>query len=150
MKLNIPKGFLTAAAFFVGAVLLGGCATHPDKIAAQSVSRYQYRDYDCDDIALELERVSQRVGEIYAQLKKDADNDAWQMGVGLILFWPALLALEGGDGPHAQEYARLKGEYEVMQKEAIRKKCDRSLLPESPFQEAEKAQQQEGEPSGQQ
>ena len=144
MKTNIPKGFLTAAAFMLGVALIGGCATHPDKIAAQSVSRYQYRDYDCDDIALELERVSQRVGEIYAQLKKDADNDAWQMGVGLILFWPALLALEGGDGPHAQEYARLKGEYEALQKVAIRKKCDKSLLPDSPFQKAE-AENQEGE-----
>ena len=90
----------------------------------QSVSRYQYRDHDCDYIALELERVSQRVGEIYAELKNDADNDAWQMRVGLILFWPALLALEGGDILHAQEYARLKGEYEALQKVAIRKQCD--------------------------
>ena len=150
METSIPKGFLSALALLMAAILAGGCATHPDKIAAQSVSRYQYRDYDCDDIALELERVGQRVGEIYAQLKKDANNDAWQMGVGLVLFWPALLALEGGDGPHAQEYARLKGEYEALQKEAIRKKCDKTLLPDSPFQEAEAAKPQTEQPSGKQ
>ena len=141
MKMSIPQGFfaarlLAATALLTVAALAAGCATNPDKISAQSVSHYQYRDYDCEDIALELERVGQRVGEIYAQLKRDADNDAWQMGVGLVLFWPALLALEGGDGPNAQEYARLKGEYEALQKEAIRKKCDKSLLPSSPFQEA--------------
>ena len=45
------------------------------------------------------------------------------MGVGLILFWPALFFLEGGDGPEAQEYARLKGEREAIERSSIKKKC---------------------------
>lgn len=43
-------------------------------------------------------------------------------GVGLILFWPALFFIDG-DGPEANEYARLKGEHEALQKASIEKKC---------------------------
>ena len=45
------------------------------------------------------------------------------MGVGLILFWPALFALEGGDGPDAEEYRRLKGEVDALQTVSVKKKC---------------------------
>lgn len=45
------------------------------------------------------------------------------MGVGLVLFWPTLFFLEGGDGPQAQEYARLKGERDAIERVSIQKKC---------------------------
>jgi len=45
------------------------------------------------------------------------------MGVGLILFWPTLFALEGGDGPDAGEYAQLKGEYEALRTNSVQKRC---------------------------
>ena len=54
------------------------------------------------------------------------------MGVGLLLFWPALFALEGGDGPEAAEYARLKGEYEALRQAAVMKKISIHQLPPSP------------------
>ena len=44
------------------------------------------------------------------------------MGVGLLLFWPALFILAGSD--HSDELARLKGEYEALETAAIQKKCD--------------------------
>jgi hypothetical protein len=56
------------------------------------------------------------------QLDENATGDAVARGVGLVLFWPALLFMEG-DGPEAQEYAHLKGEYEALQQTAIQKKC---------------------------
>ncbi len=45
------------------------------------------------------------------------------MGIGLILFWPALFFLEGGDGAEAMEYARIKGEREAIEKRSIEQKC---------------------------
>lgn len=45
------------------------------------------------------------------------------MGIGLVLFWPALFMLEGGDGPEATEYARLRGEYEAISTVSVQKKC---------------------------
>ena len=56
-------------------------------------------------------------------MKETADADAAQVGVGLILFWPALFLVEGGDGAEAQEYSRLKGEKEAIERVSIQKKC---------------------------
>ena len=100
-----------------------GSASSPNKIAAQYVSPMAYQGYDCEQIALEQNRIERRTGELYQSLKKEANADKWQMGVGLILFWPALFMLEGGDGPEASEYARLRGEYNALSEVSIKKKC---------------------------
>ena len=113
-------------------LLVFGCASQPEEIQSTYVSPLTYRDYDCDQIALEMDHVSRRTDELYAQLKKKADNDAAQMGVGLVLFWPTLFFLEGGDGPEATEYARLKGTYEALHTNAVQKKCVLASLPPSP------------------
>jgi hypothetical protein len=46
-----------------------------------------------------------------------------------VLFWPALFFLEGGDGAEAQEYARLKGEFDALQQMSVQKRCN---LPQEP------------------
>lgn len=104
-------------------LLAAGCATQPDKIAAVYVSPIQYQSYSCSQVQAEMERVTRRVGVLQGSLKKEADADAVQMGVGLLLFWPTLFFLEGGDGPEAQEFAQLKGEKEALEKVAIQKEC---------------------------
>ena len=109
-----------AAVMLVGLV---GCASQPEKIPAQSVSTLQFKDHDCDHLAAETSRIERRAHELYTQLKDTADADAAQMGIGLVLFLPVLLFLEGGDGPEAQEYGRLKGEREAIEVVAIQKKC---------------------------
>ena len=81
---------------------------------------------------MEMDYVSKRTTKLYQSLDKKADNDAAQMGIGLVLFWPALLFLEGGDGPEAQEYSNLKGEFEALRTAAVQKKCGSENLPKSP------------------
>ncbi|MGJ3259227.1 MAG: hypothetical protein ACFE0S_06440 [Rhodospirillales bacterium] len=103
--------------------IVAGCASQPDEIQGHYVSDLQFRNHDCDQLQMEAERVSRRVGELHGQLKETADNDAAQMGVGLVLFWPTLFFLEGGDGPQAQEYARLKGERDAIERVSIKQKC---------------------------
>lgn len=107
----------------VATLVLGACATQPNKIPAQYVSPLQYADYDCDQIGMEQSRIERRSGELYRSLKREANADSWQMGIGLVLFWPALFMLEGGDGPEATEYARLRGEYNAIQEVSIQKRC---------------------------
>lgn len=72
---------------------------------------------------MEVDRVERQVNDLYYRLDKKAGDDAVQMGIGLVLFWPALFFLEGGDGPEAAEYSRLKGEMQALEKVAIKKKC---------------------------
>ena len=105
------------------AMFLVGCATAPEKLGATYVSPLQYKDYTCDQIGMEMQRVSRKVAELRGTLDKDASNDAAQMGIGLILFWPALFFLEGGDGVQAAQYSRLKGEFEALEQVAIQKNC---------------------------
>ncbi len=113
-------------------VLFSGCATSPDKLSATYVSPLKYKDYDCDQIVMEMDYVSKRTTSLYQSLKKKSDGDAAQMGIGLVLFWPALFFLEGGDGPEAQEYSNLRGEFEALRTMAVQKKCSANTLPKSP------------------
>ena len=115
---------------FAATIVLAGCASSPDKISAAYVSPLKYKDHDCDQLALEIEHVSYRVNTLYNALEKERNADNAQMGIGLVLFWPALFFLEGGDGPQATEYAQLKGEFNAIRKASIVKKCDISLIPE--------------------
>jgi hypothetical protein len=105
------------------ALTLGACASHPDKIEATYVSPLKYKDYDCDQIAMEMASVERRTNQLYQNLEQERKADNAQMGVGLVLFWPALFFLEGGDGPQATEYAQLKGEYEALRQNSVQKKC---------------------------
>jgi len=58
------------------------------------------------------------------------------MGVGLLLFWPTLFFLEGGDGPEAAQYADLKGEFEALRQASVQKCCEIEM--ESPDEIIEK------------
>ena len=58
------------------------------------------------------------------------------MGVGLLLFWPTLFFLEGGDDPEAAQYADLKGEFEALRQASVQKCCEIEM--ESPDEIIEK------------
>jgi len=125
-------------------LLLGGCASNPDKISTAYVSPLKYKDYTCDQVALEMDHVGNRTTTLYHKLKKERTADNWQMGIGLILFWPALFALEGGDGPEAAEYAQLKGDYEALRETSVAKNCSiTSKPPEQIIKDAEEARKKE-------
>jgi len=109
--------------FLVIICLLFGCATNPNNMMPVQVSGVEYKDYECEDIQLELDFVTRRENELYNFLKKKADLDALQLGTSLLLFWPMLFALEGGDGQEAAEYRRLKGERQALEDLSIKKGC---------------------------
>lgn len=120
------------------AALFAGCASNPDKIDSAYVSPLKYQKYDCQQLASEMDYVGQRTTKLHQRLKKERKADNWQMGVGLVLFWPALFFLEGGDGPEAAEYSQLKGEFEALRQVSVEKKCSiSSRSPEEIIKEAE-------------
>ena len=116
------------ASFLSVSVALAGCATASKDIAANYISPMQYQSYDCEQLAGEAQRLQVRVNQIGGRLDEAASNDAALMGVGLILFWPALFAL-GGTKNQEAEYARLKGEYDALQQTAVLKKCPGAIAP---------------------
>lgn len=119
--MRVDALFPTAAAV-VALALSAGCATPPDKVSAAYVSPMQYSAYSCGQIEGELRRVQRQLVQVTGAQQKEANKDAIAMGVGLVVFWPALFFLAGDD--QKAELARLKGEYEALQSAAIRKDCD--------------------------
>jgi len=119
LKENTMKKFLA----LLTTTLLIGCATQPKDLPTAYVSPLQYQNYSCDQISMEMNRVSRKVNELRGDLKEEADNDSAQMALGLIIFWPALFFLEGGDGADAAEFSRLKGEFEALENISIQKSC---------------------------
>lgn len=112
-----------------GALLLSGaclvlasCASSPEDVEAQYVSPMAYNDFDCDQISNEMRRINSEVAQVAGDQEDAATRDAVATGVGVVLFWPALFFLAGGD--HSDELGRLKGEQEALETAAIQKECD--------------------------
>ena len=111
----------TLTIFFIFA-FLSACAKSSKDIVGTYVSPLQYADYECPQIKSEMIRVSSKVKALTGKIDTNNENDKMITGAGLILFWPALFFL-GGTKEQEAEYARLKGEYEALDRVAVQKNC---------------------------
>lgn len=111
-------------------IALAGCATASKDITGTYTSPITYSNYDCQQIAAETSRIQSKVTQLGGRLDEAASNDKAIMGVGMVLFWPALFAL-GGTKAQEAEYANLKGQYDAIQQAAIEKKCAIQQAPAS-------------------
>lgn len=118
MSINAKK---TIATMLIP-IFLSACATAGKDVAATYVSPAQFSNYDCEQLKQELLRVQGRANQLSGRLDEAASNDKAIVGVGMILFWPALFAL-GGTKQQEAELARLKGEYDALSAAAVNKKC---------------------------
>lgn len=109
-------------ALFVATALATSCASSPNSITPQYVSPMMYQSYTCQQIGLELQRIGARVTEVTGQQQRAANNDALAMGVGLVIFWPALFFL-ANDNDKREELSRLRGEYDALQQAANLRSC---------------------------
>lgn len=111
----------TTSFLLLASVVLNGCAASSKNIQSQYVSPLVYKDYDCDQVSQEMMRIHRRVSEVSGKQDSQATKDAVALGVGLVIFWPALFFMIGDD--QKDELARLKGEYDALEQTAIAKKC---------------------------
>ncbi len=131
----MPKSLLTAArraALSCVAIAVTGCAMRAVDVPPAAASPAQFRDWECMRIYDEADRVQQRAADVAYTVDERAGNNIIALGVGLTIFWPALLAMRPG-GLEASELAQLKGRYEALQVAAEFKACpppDANLSPE--------------------
>lgn len=109
--------------------LTAGCATTPSGLPTTYASPLQYKTYTCNQLIEEMDRISRRGATLHSTLDQKAGNDGVQLTIGMLLFWPALFLLEGGDGPDAVEYSNLKGEFEAMKAMVVQKNCTPGYMP---------------------
>lgn len=114
--------FVTTFLAVFASVSIVGCSSSPKNIDSIYVSSAVYNSYDCEQIDIEYARVRRKVAEVIGHQGGEAGKDAVAMGVGLVLFWPALFFLAGGND-QKEQLGRLKGELEALESAAVEKKC---------------------------
>lgn len=102
--------------------LLAGCATRAVNVLPLPASAAEFTGWDCARIDDETDLVQQRAAEVAWAVDEKAGNNILALGMGVTVFWPALLAMRP-DGPEAADLARLKGRYEALREAARGKAC---------------------------
>jgi hypothetical protein len=104
------------------AVLLSACATRSTQVAPLPANPAQFAGLSCDRLDEEAELAQRRAADVAWAVDERAGNNVVALGVGVAVFWPALLALRP-QGPEADDLARLKGRYEALREAARRQAC---------------------------
>lgn len=118
-----------------GAMFVAGCAKDADQVSATYVSPVLYDNYTCPQLTEEAQRVSSRAAQAAGVQDQKATNDKVAMGVGLVIFWPALLFTKGND-ENTAELARLRGQMEAIEQTSIKKKCGITFQHAAPQQQS--------------
>src|SRR5665213_492202 len=111
-----------ASAALFGALVVAGCAKDADQVGATYTSLILYDAYTCPQLAEEAQRVSARATQAAGVQDQKATNDKVAVGVGVVIFWPALLFTKGND-ENTAELARLRGQMDAIEQTSIKKRC---------------------------
>ena len=106
---------------FIG-LAIGACAKKSENVAAAYASPLAYEQFNCRQLAEEAGRVSQRAAELSGVQDRKRTGDIVATTAAIIVFWPAAF-LVGGDDAQTAELARLKGEFEAVQRVSVQKGC---------------------------
>jgi hypothetical protein len=104
------------------AALSAGCATRAVDVKPLPTSAADFALWDCSRIDDELDTVQQRAADVAYAVDERVGNNIVALGVGIGIFWPAMLAMRP-DGLEAADLARLKGRYEALRSASRDKGC---------------------------
>ena len=114
----------TTLAVALGAAMVGmsACASAPEDIHATYTPATRWQGETCKQLAEETARIGSDVDRVTGQQRQKRQTDQFATGIGVVLFWPALIAMPLTKD-HKAELARLKGEYEAVQREQEAQRC---------------------------
>lgn len=105
----------------VSAIILSGCAKSSSDVASAYQSPVLYASWTCEQLDVEEREVRRRVAVLAQSQDNAATRDAVAMGVGLVLFWPALFLLAAGDDE--AELSLLKGQHDALASTQASNQC---------------------------
>lgn len=120
MMLHRPT--IAAVLALAGLAGLAGCATRAVDVLPAPANAADFVTWDCGRIADEQDAVQQHAADVAYAVDERAGNNILALGVGVTVFWPAMLAMRPA-GPEAADLARLKGRYEALQTASLGKNC---------------------------
>jgi hypothetical protein len=89
-------------------VMLAGCVTRAADVVPLPANPADFAAWPCTRIDDEVDRVQQRAAEVAYAVDERSGNNIIALGLGLTVFWPALIAMRP-PGPDSDELALLKG-----------------------------------------
>lgn len=110
------------ATALLAAALLGGCATRAVDVRPAPANPADFAGWTCSRIDDELDAVQQRAADVAYAVDERAGNNILALGVGVAVFWPALLAMRPA-GLEAADLARLKGRYDALRSASQARGC---------------------------
>ena len=102
--------------------LLAGCASRSVEVAPRPTDPAAYATWDCERLHDEIDAVQFRAVDVAYAVDARAGNNLIALGLGVTVFWPALLAMRP-DGRESEELAELKGRYEALNVVSTRRAC---------------------------
>jgi hypothetical protein len=126
MKLCKPAGCSSPAkpawAPVLLALLLAGCATRSADVRPRNTDPAAYASWSCQRLHDEIDQVQARAADVAYAVDARAGNNMIALGLGVSVFWPALLAMRP-DGEEAQQLATLRGRFEALQAAVKAQNC---------------------------
>ena len=101
---------------------LSACATAPQNIAPTNMSAQPFMGRSCASLASEYNAASSRLQAASQAQEAKANSDAAMTAVSLILFWPAMFAVQGDNGNEVT-IAEAKGRLMAIEEAMMRKGC---------------------------
>lgn len=117
-RARLHAGVLAAAA----ALLLAGCASRSADVPAERQALTEFRGWSCPRLFDEADRTQWLAADKAYAVDARAGNNVLALGLGVTVFWPALLAMRP-DGEEARQLAALKGRFEALQEAAAQAGC---------------------------
>ena len=102
--------------------LLPGCASRSVEVRPRPSDPAAYAQWDCERLFDESDAVQHQAADVAYAVDSRAGNNMIALGLGVMVFWPALLAMRP-DGPEAAQLADLKGRFEALGLAAAQRGC---------------------------
>ena len=119
----LPQARCRAALLMMStALLVAGCITRSVDVRPVAASRDEFVTWDCARVDDERDLVQHRAADVAWAVDERVGNNILALGVGVTVFWPAMLAMRP-DGLEHAELARLKGRFEALDAAAREKAC---------------------------
>jgi hypothetical protein len=104
------------------ALFVAGCASRSVHVAPEPANPAEFATWPCARIDDEIESVQRRAADVAYTVDERSGNNVVALGIGLTVFWPALLAMRP-EGLEAADLARLKGRYEALRVASANQGC---------------------------
>ena len=121
-RIGLARAGLSALLAALAALMLAGCASRSADVAARPTDPAAYAAWDCERLFDESDAVQHQAADVAYAVDSVAGNNMIALGLGVTVFWPALLAMRP-DGPEAAQLAALKGRFEALRSAAEGRAC---------------------------